>query len=185
MRRIIGVVCLVFMLSGCGKGEQAMEQALQLRQQLQNAGCAFDAIITADYGDILYAFQMQCAVSADGDLVFTVTQPETIAGIGGKIQAEGGSLTFDDVALGFEILADGLPSPVAGPWMMIKALCSGYLVSVGADGDLARVTLRDSYQDDAMTVEIWLDQTNRPVQGDIIWDERRILSIRVENFTMG
>lgn len=155
-----------------------------LRDKLLSHECSFDADITADYGDKLHEFSVTCRSDTQGNLSFSVIQPESIAGITGTIEQSGGKLTFDDTALHFELLADGQLAPVCAPWVLLKTLRSGYLTSAGAEGELLRLTIDDSYAEDALHVDIWLDETDVPVRGEILYDERRILSLDVKNFVI-
>ena len=183
MKKIVVVVMLLLILTGCNGKQGDMDGALQLRARLANTGCTFMAKVTADYGDTIYTFALQCSYSSAGDLQFTVKEQSTIEGIGGKITASGGELVFDDVALAFELLADGQLSPVSAPYILMKALRGGYMTVAGMDGEYTRVTVQDSYSDDALTVDVWINQENIPVQGEILFDGRRILTIQVESFT--
>ncbi len=173
-------VCLVF--TGCSGTQENIDRAIGLRSQLLNHGCSFTAQITADYGDKVHTFTMDCQGDAQGNLSFTVTQPESIAGITGTVGTEGGKLTFDDAALHFELLADGQVTPVSAPWILLKTLRGGYLTAAGIEGELLRLTIDDSYEENAMQLDIWLDGSDRPVQADILYDGRRILSLSVSNF---
>lgn len=146
--------------------------------------CSFDVTVTADYGDELYTFGMTCTGSSTGDLEFTVTAPESIAGITGKFVGEKGLLTFDDFALEFPRLTDDQITPVSGPWILLKTLQGGYLTSCGADGKNLLVTINDSYEDDALTLDIWLDAENRPLRAEILYDGRRIVTMDIENFSI-
>lgn len=181
MKRWMAAILVILMLCGCSGGEE-LDPALALRAAMQNSGCSFDAVITADYGNMTYTFNLGCQADKEGNLQFSVKEPESISGIKGSISAGIGKLTFDDIALSFELLADGQMTPVSAPWIMTKALLSGYILSGGSDGEYHRVTIRETYEEDAMTVDIWLDAENKPVQAEILWKERRIVTIRVENF---
>ena len=184
MKRL-GVLIIIFaLLCGCSVSDDGMERVLQLRSQMDQKGCQFDAVITADYGDAIYKFTLRCVYMHSGSMAFSVIEPESIAGISGTVEASGGKLQFDDSALAFALLADGQLSPVSGPWVVLKALHSGYITSCGRAGELLRATIKDSYADDALTVDIWLTQVNIPVRGEILWDNRRILTVELENFTM-
>ncbi len=184
MKRILGLLLLIFVLSGCAGTSGDLDIVLSLREKLLTAQWKFDAAVTADYGDKTYTFAMGCDVDAHGNLSFTVTEPETIAGISGNISRGEGELTFADTALAFELLADGQLSPVAAPWVFAKTLRSGYITAVGADGEYTRVTINDSYAEDALTVDIWLTDAGVPAQVEILWAERRILTMEVENFVI-
>lgn len=185
MKRCIVVALLILMLTGCTSGNRMMEDTLKLRASLQERGCSFDAEITADYGDGIYTFTVACQADKEGNVRFSVISPESIAGISGKIDNEGGKLTFDDVALAFGLLADGQISPVGSPWIVVKALMGGYITSCGADGEYIRATIRDSYEEKAVTVDLWINGENIPIQADLYWENRRIISICVKSFTLG
>ena len=62
------ILTFFLLLTGCGKtGGTAMDQALQFRAALLAAkGCSFSAKITADYGEKVYTFGMDC--EADGEI---------------------------------------------------------------------------------------------------------------------
>ena len=80
------------------------------------------------------------------------------------------------------MLADDQLAPVSAPWLLLKTLRSGYLTSAGKDGDLMRITIDDRYEDDALTMDIWVDREDRPVYAEILWKGENILTITVENF---
>lgn len=183
MKKIGALILVVFLLAGCSNAKSYIDRALQLRTRLyQSQGCSFTAEITADYGDQLYQFTLACQGDARGDLAFTVVAPETIAGIAGHISQQGGKLTFDDAALEFPLMADDQLTPVSAPWLLIKTLRGGHLTSAGMEGELLRLAVDDSYEEDALHLDIWLDDADRPVQADIYYDERRILSLAIEDF---
>jgi hypothetical protein len=45
-----------------------------------------------------------------------------------------------------------------------------------------RVAIDDSYGEDALHLDIWLDENDLPKRGEILWKGRRILSLDIENF---
>ncbi len=182
MRKIMAIILVLGLLSGCAGMEAPLEPVLSLREALGKGSCSFTAVITADFGDKTYGFSLDCQGDSKGNIQFTVTAPESIAGISGKVEKGEGALTFDDKALAFDLLIDDQLSPISGPWILLKALRSGFVQSAGEAGDLIRVTLKDSYEADAFTVDVWLDGENRPVQGEIFWKDRRILTMEVKNF---
>ena len=184
MKRLT-VLCflLIFFFSGCSEGEDGFARGLRVRERLQSGtGCSFDAQITADYGERINIFSLACEADSQGNLDFTVIEPESIAGITGKVSIEGGHLTFDDQILAFPMMADGQISPVAAPWIFLHTLLGGYLSSWGSDGEYLRLTMDDSFEEDALQVDIWLDENEVPVRGEILYDGRRILSLDVKNF---
>lgn len=173
------------MLTGCSGKRESIDRAMGLRARLLGClGCSFDVDITADYGDELYTFSMSCTGDNGGNVNFTVTQPQSIQGITGKISAQGGELTFDDTALAFELLADGQVTPVSGPWLLMKTLLGGYLTDCVQEQELLRLDIDDSYEDDALHLDIWLDPQDLPVRAEINYDGRRIVTMEVKNFTI-
>ncbi len=182
MRRLWLVVVLSIILCGCGGEDACLHRGMQLRENVLNNSCSFVADITADYGDENYTFSVGATADQSGNLSFVVLAPESIGGITGKITSESGFLTFDDAVLAFPLLADGEVSPVSAPWLLIRTLRGGYLASSGMDGECLLLTIYDSYEDDALQLDIWVDGQNKPVQGDILWQGRRVLTIKVKEF---
>ena len=183
MKRIICIFVMLFLLSGCSVESGNMDRAMTLRGKLQQKEVSFETTITADYGDKIHTFSMECRSDVQGNLRFTVTEPETIAGISGTVAKGSGKLSFDDQVLAFDILADGLISPVSGPWVMVETLRGGYLTSCCREGEYLRLAIDDSYAEDALHLDIWLGESDLPVQADILWQGRRLLSICVKTFT--
>lgn len=185
MKRIGAIFIVLILLTGCSSGESEINRAMELRAKLLRSDCSFTAEITADYGDKVYTFTLACSGNAQGDLGFTVVKPETISGITGTFTGEEGYLTFGEGALQFDRMADGQVTPVSAPWILLKTMQSGYLTSAGMDGEWLRVAIDDSYEDDALRLDIWLDSENIPVQAEICYDGRRILSLNVTDFQIG
>ena len=175
-------VLIAAMLCGCGGTDPQLQRAMELRALLLAHSCSFDAEITADYGDKLYSFSVYCEGDTKGNIGFSLKAPETICGITGQIHAGTGKLTFGETALAFPLLADGQVTPVSAPWLLLKTLQGGYLTAVGEDGEYLRLTVYDSYEENALQLDIWLDEENHPARADILYDGRRILALSVINF---
>lgn len=176
------LMTLVLFLCGCNNSN-AIDSALNLRHQLHSAACGFDTQITADYGEKIYNFEMHCEVDKNGALQFMVTRPESIAGISGTITDNGAQIDFDGTALGFSLLADGQLTPVSAPWVLISSLRGGYINAAGYENDILRLSIDDSYAEDALRLDVWIDEKQCPVRGEILWKNRRIVSVDVSNFT--
>ena len=180
MKRLFLFVVCISILVGC-KVNEGMDAALALRASvLQASQCTFSAVITADYGDMTYSFAMDCVADEKGNVTFTVTAPQTIAGITGVISTDGGKLTFDDVALAIPLLTDDQITPVSAPWILMRTLRGGYISSCGKDG----LIIDDSYADDALRLHITLNDASLPAVAEVYWKTRKILTIEVENFTL-
>lgn len=182
--RFVLLICVISLLSGCGGSEDALDRALALRNDLTAGnGCSFETAVTADYGEHIYNFSMDCETDPQGNLTFSVTAPATIAGISGKITNNGGAITFDDKVLAFQTIADGQITPVTAPWLLIKTLRSGYLKDCAATESGFEISIDDSYADDAFQLLVQTDG-KVPVSAEIFWQGRRILTLRVENFAI-
>ena len=179
------IILTLFLSAGCSGKSRDLERGIKLRTQLLGSNsCSFDLDITADYGDKVHSFALQCQADDKGSIRFTVTKPDSIAGIQGTVDGEDGTLTFDKVALHFPLLADNQVTPVNAPWLLVKTLRSGYITSAGAGKELLRLSIDDSYADDALHLDIWLDDSNSPVKAEILFRGRKILSLDVKNFRM-
>ena len=176
------LVCLAILLTGCADVNAPIEKALKLRKEIEDSnGCAFETTITADYGETLYTFSMDCQTDSEGNLTFTVLKPDSIAGISGRISSEGGALTFEDQVLAFQTMADGLVTPVTAPWIFIKTLKSGYIKGCATTDNGFVISADDSYADGALHLQMVING-NVPVSCEIYWNGRRTLTMTVENF---
>lgn len=182
MKMIVAFLMAVLLLCGCGE-QQYVDQAIALRQKLISSGCSFSCAVTADYSDRLYSFKLDCSFDENGDMSFCVMEPDSISGITGSIDDDGGKLTFDNQALAFPLLADSYVSPVSAPWLFMRSLRSGYIAACGQEGELLRVELHDSYAEESMQLDVWLDADSIPVRCEMVWLGRRILSLDVTNFS--
>lgn len=183
MKKLWFLVAMVFLV-GCSGETSELDRGIALRQQLLKCNsCSFVAEVTADFGDKLYTFTLDCQGQADGSLLFSVQKPDSISGIIGVLSAGGGKITFDeDRAVAFPMLAEGEVTPVSAPWLLYHTLRSGYIAACGQEGELLRLTLNDSYEEEALQVDVWLDDQDRPQVAEILWHGRRILTIQVRKF---
>lgn len=185
MKRILPLIfCLVF-LCGCASGQAALDAGHRLRSNILEAdGCSFAAQITADYGDEIYEFDMQCVFDKDGALSFEVINPKSVSGITGNINAKEGVLTFDDHALAFNMLADGQITPVSAPWVLMKVIRGGYISACTKEQNGFYFQLDDSYAQGPLTLDLWVDENCIISRGELLWDGRRILSVQVSDFQL-
>ena len=181
MKRLLLGILLVLMLSGCASGRDGMKEALDLRQKM-DAGCTFEAEITAEYETGTQTFILSCQADKQGGVTFCVVSPELISGITGRVDADGARLAFDDEVLCFEPLADGMLSPASAPWVLVHTLRCGYITSCGEEDKELLLSVDDSYENDALHLNIRLDGDNVPSKAEIIWNQRRILSMEVREF---
>ena len=183
MKVVAALIVVVCLLSGCNNGQNDIKQAMDLRKHiLESQGCTFQATVTADYDKTIYTFQMDCTIDSNGLLQFTVTDPDTISGITGNISKVQSSLTFDDKVLAFPLLSEGLPTPVSGPWLFINALRSGYLTGCSNDEGKLAIYLNDSYEENPLHLQIHTDEKCCPIYAEVIWQDRRVLSMDIRGF---
>lgn len=183
MRRVVCLLVLfVVFLTGCAE-RNAMDSAMALRERfLSSAGCSFDAMIVADYSDMVFEFGLACRSDSTGKVLFEVTSPESISGITGYIDASSGNLTFDDMILGFSTIADGYLTPVSVPWIMVKGILGGYLSACTVNGSSQILFIDDTYLSEIFQLQLTLDEEGNPAFCEVIWKDRRILSMKIENF---
>lgn len=185
MKKILWTLIPIVLLTGCAMGKGEMEEALAFRSKVLGADSVrFEAEVSADYIDRTEEFDLACQTDAAGLLTFRVTEPEEIIGITGTVTGEEGTLTFDDTVLAFPLLADERLSPVSGPWVMMKALRSGYITAVVREGEKLHLTVDDSYDDDPLTLEIWIEG-NEVDACEISYRGRRQMTMDIGDFGIG
>ena len=173
---------LIFLL-GCSAQDPAMEAALELRSRCLGASqVRFRAQIHADYITRIESFTLECTQNADGTLAFRVLSPDEIEGIGGTVSGTERTVKFDDTVLAFPLLAEGRLSPLSGPWVLMQAIRSGNILAAGQEGELIHLTIDDSYADNALTVDLWVED-GLVREAEIAWEGRRCLTMTVEDFS--
>ena len=182
MKLLAVLLSFIFLLTGCNKQNDCIEKLLSVRSRLNGSGCEFYTQILADYGEYTHAFDLQCYSNEHNELVFTAEAPETIKGVSGFFDNNGGKLTFDDNVLAFSPLSEGLLTPVAAPWVFYSALKGGYINCGGEEEGGYRFQIDDSYQRHSLMVEILTDSEVVPVFAEIYWDGYRIISMEIESF---
>jgi hypothetical protein len=183
MKRIIVLLILSVLLTGCGSSGNSMNQALRVRTRInESKGCTFDLRITADYVDYFYEFKLQCGMDINGSIMFSVLEPDSISGIKGKLSAGKGELVFDEKVLVFPMMADSVVSPVSAPYLMINALRSGYIKGVEVLPEGMLLQIDDSFEGENMQINVTVDANNLPVAADVFWQGSRMIAMIVENF---
>lgn len=183
MRRLFAWIFVVCMLSGCSGRESQMDRAIKIREKIQSSDCSFLFEMTADYGDSIAEFSLECQADSNGDILFTVAAPESIKGISGTITDVGGFLTFDDQVLAISPVMEDSLSPVFAPWLFLRALRSGYVNSCSNYEDGIRLHIDDSFSDSVYQLHIWIQQDDIPVAVDFLLDGCRIMSAQIKNLS--
>lgn len=183
MKKCIVWFLVLLILSGCSDQSKELEAGLELRNKLQTAsGVMFTSHITADYGDKIHSFSLECKTDSEGNIAFTVLKPTSISGISGKLFSENGEIIFSDTVLCFPLLTDGQISPVSAPWIMFHSLCSGYFASACTEDEAIRLSINDRFEEKPLRLDIWMNPQMEPERSEILYDGKKILSVAVENF---
>ena len=180
MKRLLPLL-LVF-LTGCVGPDPAMETAIDLRTRCLSGPVSFETEVRADYITSIECFTLDCAFDGSGEMTFSVTEPEEIAGIRGTVRGTEGTMEFDETALAFPLLAEGRLSPLSAPWVLMKAIRSGCIIAAGTEGEGVHVIIDDSYADNALSVDLWLEE-GRVTEAEIAWEGRRCVTMTVEDFS--
>ena len=175
MRRLWVCLLVLLFLPGCSSEKELMNEVLLLRRCIQDASeINLQCRITADYGNSVCVFGMECKYDSAGNMQWKVTEPETIAGISGSVKNEKGQFEFDNEMLVFELLTDEQITPVGAPWILLKVIQSGYVHGCGRDGENIFVQFDDSFSNLQFSTDVWLSKQGIPLRGEIIWKGRRI-----------
>ena len=184
MKCVFVILMFVFTLCGCSHNIEPIDKAMDLRELvISSNGISFESVITADYEDVIYTFQLDCMENTAGNLSFVVTDPVSISGITGMISDDQPSLTFDDQVLAFPPLADGQLSPVIAPYLFLKSLRSGYLSGCGKEGEGYCIYIYDSFQNNQLHLQVFTDADCIPLRAEITYRNLRILTVDICNFT--
>lgn len=183
MKRAFAILMITVLFAGCSRENEAIEKVIDLRERiLSSNGTSFSAVITADYEDALYTFQLDCTCDTEGNLSFTVKEPASICDITGTVSKDRQMLTFDDKVLAFPPLADGQLSPVMAPYIFLSSLKGGYISACSEEGEGYCIYLDDSFQENQLHLQIFTDAECIPVRAEITYCNLRILTIDVSNF---
>lgn len=177
--------CTLICLSGCAAAEPE-QTPLQFRTALlQAGGCSFTADVTADYGESVAAFTLDCTFTPDTGASLTVTAPESIAGITARADQSTACVTFDDTQIGFAPLADGRLAPLAAPYVLGQCWAGEYIDCTGAEDGCLRTTYRMGYDEQELVVDTWFSREPlAPVRAEISFDGTLILSASISDFVL-
>lgn len=177
------LVLILLFLFGCRNESDVVGEMMSLRNKILScASFSFVADVTVDYGESLYSFCANCCVDAENNMELTIVEPSSISGIKAKISAESGKLIFDDKTLLFATVAGGQITPVGAPWLLIEAIRGGYISMCSSQEAGGYAQINDSYKGANFFVDLRLDNQSIPVSGEIIWEGKRIVSMRISDF---
>lgn len=179
------LMILLCLLSACGSKEtDGLQAPMDFRAALLQAGtCTFQAQITADCGETVYEFKVDCTCSADGTASITVLEPQSIAGITARISENGNELVYDGMAVAFDALAGGNAAPVCAPSLAVDAWTNAYIRAAGKEGECLRVTYERGYDEEQLIIDCWFDEKNVPICAEICYNNQTVLKMEIETFS--
>ena len=189
-KRLLCVLMTTLLLTGCGKAgvNEGEELALTIRgEYLAMEACSLHAAITADYGQRVYQYEMDAAVTGE-ETVLTLTAPETVAGLTAQVTGEDSFLEFDGTAVETGPLDGGGLTPVSALPALLEAARSGYITACALEeeGALLRMDCGDptGSPGEGRETVLWFDAaTHALVRGEVSVDGFRVIACEFTNFT--
>ena len=186
MRRWIAILMIagLLFLCGCAREGETLQPALKFRKSLLEAGaCSYVADVTADYGDYVYEFTLDCEFDGDKGSI-KVLAPECVAGVTADFSGTDCTAAFDGAVLDFGTLADGRVAPLSVPWLLGTAWERDYISLCSRENECDRITILKGYQEEELTVDTWL-QDGVPAFAEILYQGRSVLRLKIRNFALG
>lgn len=185
MGRILSLILLLSLLTGCKGEESLLAQAVTFRGELiSRGGCSFLAKITADYGAEVQHFALQCKTDGDGRVSFVVTEPDTIEGISGSMTGEDGLVTYDGLQLAFPLLVHEQISPVSAPALTVSCWLREYILSAGMSDGIYRVSYEKKIQGKDLLIDTYFEK-DIPISAELCYNGNRIIKIEITSFSFG
>lgn len=184
---------ILLLLTACGRaggGNEAEQLALLIRSEYMEMNtCTAAAEITADYGQRVYQYTMEVAVSGE-ETVLNLTAPETVAGITARLKEKDSLLEYDGVVVETGPMdGEGL-TPVSAVPVLLETARSGYIraCSLEEDGALLRVDCGDPEGEPGKgrEVTLWFEtDTHALSRGEVKLDGFRAILCQFSQFTKG
>ena len=160
-----------------------MERGIDFRRELIAAGgCRFRAQITADYGQEIQSFTLDCEADGEGVVSFCVVEPDTISDITGAMEGDEGTVTYDGLQLAFPLLVYERISPVSAPAMIVSCWQKEYILSAGYDDTLYRITYEKKIQGKDLLIDTYFEK-DIPISAELCYNGHRILNVQITDFS--
>ncbi len=160
-----------------------MAQAIEFRGELiSQGGCSFRAQITADYGQEVQNFTLDCDVDEEGTVSFYVVEPDTIEGITGSVEGESGMVTYDGLQLAFPLMINDQISPVSAPALTVSCWMKEFILSAGLFEDLYRVSYEKKINNKDLLIDTYFEK-DIPISAELCYNGYRIINIKIMDFS--
>lgn len=185
---LLWAVCLLLPLAGCQKGQESqVQQALEFRTALlEAAACRYHAGVTADFGDRVCAFDLDCAYApGDNTATLRVAAPELLEGISASVDGETAQVTFDGTSLELGTMAGGHVAPMQLPQLLGSAWAYGYVESQAEEDEGWLVTYRTGYDSGELLIYTRFDESLSPRQAEVYWEDACVLTAEIRDYALG
>lgn len=178
-RFLILLMILPLLLCGCGNGEELAFE--EFRQELQNAdSLSFTADVRAEYEDSTAEFELAFSMQGD-EYTVEILEPELVAGIKARVKSGDTHLEYDGAILDIGKLTDRGLCPMSALPYLTDALKNAYADMAWTESGLLTVRLVPS---DDMSVTLWIDEENAPVNAEITYKEKTVVFIEIDDWEM-
>ncbi len=183
---IVFCVCVLVMLSGCGKRETAAE-AIQARYSAARAG-SMEAEIVYHLPKESRTFTVRSLWDRK-ETTTTILAPEEVADLSAKVSKEGLAVSYDGAAVSVGEELQEL-SPASCVSRFLQAVAEGYILETGEESvdDLAclRVTFdTESADGGSLLCTVWFEKENgTPYYIEFSQDGTVMLTLRTLSFEL-
>ena len=178
-RNIILPMLLVLLLCGCSSGEETAFN--RFREELARAEeITFTADVQAEYEDKTAEFTLSFAMQND-EYRMEILEPEIVRGISARVKSGETHLEYDGAILDIGKLTDRGLCPMSALPYLLDAMRDAHADMTWTENGLLTVRLVPS---DEMSVTLWLDEDNEPVNAEIIYKEKTVVFIEIHDWEM-
>ena len=185
MRLKIAVpMMLLLLLCACGAANTTAQTPVRFRTALTEAGaCQFALDLTANYGDSIRQFTLDCQGQPGGETRLTILDPEIAQGITATVSGADANVSYDEAMLGVADFPTRPISPMATPYLLVTAWTEGYINALGKEGDLEEVHYLLGYGGRQVDVTTWF-QEELPVRAELTDGQQVLVSCEIRDFLL-
>ncbi len=187
MKRIVGGLMLLLLLTGCG-GESGAQAEQLLAGYAAAESCEMEAAVKCEYSGELKEYVMRCAYTPQESTV-TVLAPEALAGLSAVFDAGGCSLCYEEYVLDAGTLGESGLSPAECLPLFVEALRGGYLLEQsredvnGEEG--LRLCMETEEDGTDLCWTVWMKADGTPFAAEVSEKNELIFRIEFTAFSFG